>query len=192
MWLIILFAAAYTAGSVNFSILLFKIIGKDDPRNKFSRNAGVTNVYRQAGFLPAALVLVLDIGRSMGIALVSLLVLPAEFVPWGGFGLILGNRFPCFHSFKGGKGTANYLGFTAIVSPVSAVVSMPVWCLVYQLFKFPFIASFAMVFILGVGTVITCSGHLIHVTGVFGTVVLIFCSHRPNIHAFLQNRRKIN
>lgn len=190
MWLIILFLAAYTAGSVNFSILLFKILGKDDPRNKFSRNAGVTNVYRQAGFLPAALVLVLDIARSMGVALISLLVLPAEFVPWSGLGLILGNRFPCFHNFRGGKGTANYLGFTAIVSPVSAVVSIPAWCLVYHLFKFPFIASFAMVFILGAGTVITYGVHLIHATGVFVTVVLIFCSHRANIHVFLQNRRR--
>ncbi len=188
MWPIILFIAAYSAGSINFSILLFKIMGKDDPRNEFSRNAGVTNVYRQAGFLPAALVLVFDIARSMGVALISRLVLPMEFVPWIGLGLILGNRFPCFHNFRGGKGTANYLGFTAIVSPVSAVVSMPAWCLVYQLFKVPFIASFAMVLILAVGTVITYGVHLIHATGVLVTVVLIFCSHSPNIHAFLQKR----
>ncbi|HHC24907.1 MAG TPA: glycerol-3-phosphate acyltransferase, partial [Desulfobacterales bacterium] len=30
--------------------------------------------------------------------------------PWIGLSLILGNRFPCFHGFQGGKGVANYLG----------------------------------------------------------------------------------
>ncbi len=190
MRLVILFIAAYVAGSVNFSILLFKIMGKEDPRNSFSGNAGVTNVYRQAGYFPAALVLVLDIARSMGVALISLLVLPENFVPWAGLGLILGNSFPCFHNFRGGKGTANYLGFTSILSPVSALVSMPAWYIIYRLFRFPFIASFAMILILAAGTVITCGFDLIHATGVMITVMLIFFNHRPNIHAFLQNRQR--
>ena len=60
---------AYLAGSINFAILLFRLIGKDDPRMHFSGNAGVTNVYRQAGWPLAALVLILDMGRAMGVAL---------------------------------------------------------------------------------------------------------------------------
>lgn len=97
----VLFIVAYLAGSVSFSIVLFKILGKDDPRNMFSGNAGVMNVYRQAGFFTAALVLLLDMARAMAIALVATLALPSDFVPWICLGLILGNRFPCFHNFRG-------------------------------------------------------------------------------------------
>jgi len=190
MRLVILFITAYTAGSVNFSILLFKFLGKGDPRNYFSGNAGVTNVYRQAGLLPAAIVLVLDISRSMVIGLISLFVLPADFVPWCGLALILGNSFPCFHNFRGGKGIANYLGFTSMVSPVPALVSCIVWYPVYRLTKLPFVASFAMTFILAAGTVMTVGFHLIHAAGVVMTVLLILYNHKHNVHEFFDKRRK--
>jgi len=39
--------AAYLAGSIGFSIILFKILGRDDPRNCLSGSPGTTNVYRQ-------------------------------------------------------------------------------------------------------------------------------------------------
>jgi len=45
-WLILL---AYLAGSVNFSILLVKLLGRGDPRLRFSGNPGTTNVTRQVG-----------------------------------------------------------------------------------------------------------------------------------------------
>ena len=182
---VILFIAAYIVGSVNFSILLFRLLGKGDPRNNFSGNAGVVNVYRQAGFFSAVLVLVLDISRSMGVAIISQRLLPEYFVPWCGLALILGNSFPCLHNFKGGKGIANYLGFTAIASPVSAVISITAWAVVYQLAKVPFIASFVMVLILASGTVITAGLDWLHVTGVIITVLLIIYNHRKNIEQFL-------
>ena len=66
--ILILFFLAYIAGSINFAILLFKVIKKDDPRTKFSGNAGTTNVYRIAGKFWAAAVFLLDIGRAVGVA----------------------------------------------------------------------------------------------------------------------------
>ena len=100
---------AYLTGSINFSILLFKFSGKIDPRKEFSGNPGVVNVYRQAGIFMAALVWLLDMGRAIGVALACSYLLPTAQVPIGGLALILGNRFPCFHQFCGGKGVANYL-----------------------------------------------------------------------------------
>ena len=118
MQIVILSVIAYLAGSINFAILIFKIFGKEDPRSKFSGNPGVTNIYRQAGKVWAALILILDIARSIGIAVLSIHILKFEFVPIIGFFLILGNRYPCFHQFRGGRGVANYLGFTVILSPL--------------------------------------------------------------------------
>ena len=74
---------AYLAGSINFSILLFKISGKEDPRTEFSGNPGVVNVYRQAGLFMAALVWLLEMGRAMGVALACSYLLPTAWVPGG-------------------------------------------------------------------------------------------------------------
>ena len=186
---VILFIAVYIVGSVNFSILLFRLLGKGDPRNNFSGNAGVVNVYRQAGFFLAVLILILDVARSMGVAVISQRLVQSDLVPWCGLALILGNSFPCFHNFKGGKGIANYLGFTAIVSPVSAAISLTAWIVVYQLVKIPFIASFLMLLILASGTVIKAGLDWIPVTGVMVTVLLIIYKHRRNIDQFLQERQ---
>jgi glycerol-3-phosphate acyltransferase PlsY len=185
----VLFIVAYVAGSVSFSIVLFKILGKNDPRSMFSGSAGTMNVYRQAGVFAAALVLLLDMARAMGVALVSTLELPSDFVPWICLALILGNRFPCFHDFRGGKGVANFLGFTLVVAPVSAVISMPAWLVAHRLSGFPFIASFVMVLILAFGTLIGYGYRPIHTTGVLITTMLVFYNHKRNIHEFMQKMK---
>ena len=65
---LLLFVGTYTFASINFSILLFKILGKNDPRQEFSGNPGVFNVYRILGLRWASVVLLLDICRAMGVA----------------------------------------------------------------------------------------------------------------------------
>jgi glycerol-3-phosphate acyltransferase PlsY len=186
--LIFVFIGAYLVGSINFSILLFKILGEDDLRNKFSGNPGTTNVYRQLGMLWASLVLLLDVGRAMGVALISVSLLNMELVPWAGLALILGNRYPCFHSFRGGKGVANYLGFTTIISPVAAGLSALGWLLTYAIWRIPFIGSFAMVFILAVGTIAACEYSLSATAGVVATAVLIYYNHKSNLLGLLRQR----
>jgi glycerol-3-phosphate acyltransferase PlsY len=186
--LIFVFIGAYLVGSINFSILLFKILGEDDLRNKFSGNPGTTNVYRQLGMLWASLVLLLDVGRAMGVALISVNLLNMELVPWAGLALILGNRYPCFHSFRGGKGVANYLGFTTIISPVAAGLSALGWLLTYAIWRIPFIGSFAMVFILAVGTIAAGEYSLSATAGVAATAVLIYYNHKSNLLGLLRQR----
>ncbi len=185
---IIISFTAYIVGSVNLSILLFRIMGKDDPRNHFSKNAGVTNVYRQTGILTAALVLILDIAKSMAVAIISIRVLPIDIVPWCGFFLILGNSYPCFHNFRGGKGVANYLGFISVITPIFAAVSMLTWGIICLLFKLPFIASFILVFILSAGAVITGSNNPVYVAGIIIIIAFIIFRHRSNVREFLQDK----
>jgi glycerol-3-phosphate acyltransferase PlsY len=99
---IVLMVGAYLAGSINFSILLFNVVGKEDPRQTFSGNPGATNVYRQAGIGWAAAVLLLDMGRAMGVAYLGVALASPDWVPWMGLALIVGNRYPCFLGFGGG------------------------------------------------------------------------------------------
>lgn len=185
---LILIPVAYFTGSINFSILLFKILGKEDPRAKYSGNPGVTNVYRQAGIFWASLVFVFDFGRAVGISALAVYMLPMIYVPWIGFSLILGNRFPCFHAFKGGKGVANFLGFTIIISPVSAVLSALIWVLLYWIVRIPFIASFFMILIITVGTIITCVHNPVPITGTIATAFFIIYNHKKNIIEFISKK----
>lgn len=136
---------AYFAGSVNFSILLFRLLGKEDPRMRFSGNPGMTNVYRQAGWAAAATVLVLDVGRAAGVALLARYLLAEPLLPWVGWALILGNRFPCLHGFRGGKGVANYLGFCTVLVPLGTVLSLGVYLAIFALVRIPFLASFGLI-----------------------------------------------
>ncbi len=188
--IVLLFIFTYIASSVNFSIVLFKIFGKEDPRSKFSGNAGATNVYRQAGFFWAALILLLDMGRAMLISLVSLHLLDYQYATFPGFALILGNRFPCFHQFKGGKGVANYLGFTLILAPISTLIASLAWLLVFLFFRVPFVSSFIMVLALGTGTVQLFSDHLPAIAATLATVAFILINHKQNLIEFREKTNK--
>ncbi len=181
---------AYLAGSLNFAVIVLGLLGKEDPRTRFSGNAGTTNVYRQAGPGWAALVLLLDVGRGAAIGVLTLAVLIAPMVSWIGFALVVGNRFPLFHGFRGGKGVAGYLGFTIPIAPWGAVAACCAWVAVHRIGRIPFIASFVMVLILG-GSVIAAGGRdAISIAGTAATVLLIIFSHKRNIAALLDERRK--
>jgi len=183
---------AYLAGAVNFSILLFRIQGKADPRQGFSGNPGVVNIYRQAGLPMAALVWLLDMGRAVGVALLSMQLVSVDLAPWSGLALILGNRFPCFHGFRGGKGVANYLGFTTIITPLAAAISALAWLATFALVRIPFVGSFVMVSILGAGTLLACKFDPGSAAAVLATVALIVYGHRPNISELMSKRRDAN
>lgn len=179
--LIALMLAAYLAGSLNFAILVFRITGRDDPRRRGSGNPGATNVYRQAGMGWSLAVLLLDVGRAAAVALLAVWLLPFGQVPWVGLGLIVGNRFPCFHAFKGGKGVANYLGFSAVVAPAWAGLGALAWGAVYLVWRTPFISSFAMVFLLAAGTAMTVGMHAWGRAGAGATALFIVVCHYGNV-----------
>ena len=179
----------YLIGSINFAIIVLRLLGKADPRTQFSGNAGTTNVYRQAGRGWAAVVLLLDVGRAVALAVLALDLLPIAFVPWIGFALVAGNRFPCFHGFRGGKGVAGYLGFTLPISPWAAALSCLIWVIVHRVSRIPFIASFFMILTLGAAVVAASGGEASPMAGTLATVLLIVFNHRKNIVTFLAERR---
>jgi len=188
MKLIALMILSYLAGSVNFAILLFRFLGKGDPRASHSGNAGVTNVYRQTGPAWAAVVLLLDVGRAVLVALLAKFALYPGQVPWAGLALIIGNSYPCFHGFRGGKGVANYLGFSAVVTPAGGVIAALSWVLAYLVRREPFIASFVMVFVLALGSIAACGYRPAAIAGAALTALLIVFNHRKNMRGLLDKK----
>lgn len=187
---IIICLLAYIIGSVNFAILFFKIAGKDDPRLSFSGNAGTTNVYRQAGLPWAVLVFALDIGRAMAVAALAMHYIGGAELVWAAFFLVLGNSFPCFHRFKGGKGVANYLGFTALAVPWAALMAAIFWVAVYWVKRTPFISSFVMAATLSLGHAEPYQWAWPASAGALATFALIVFNHRGNIMAYVKDREE--
>jgi len=179
------FLLAYFAGSVNCAILLLRLAGKGDPREAFSGNAGVTNVYRSAGQRWAALILLFDVGRAMLLAWISLRFLSVSQMPWIAFALILGNSYPCFHGFRGGKGVAAYLGFSFLLSPWTAFLAALLWVVIFRLVRIPFVASFGMILSLAMGVVIRCGWQTSVFFATLATVGLIVSNHRKNISVLI-------
>lgn len=181
---------SYLLGSINFTVILFKLLKFDDPRISFSGNPGTTNVYRIAGPFWASLVLILDIGRAGLVALLALEFLSLEVVAFAGFFLILGNRFPCFHGFKGGKGVANYMGFVIFIIPVWGLVVTFFWPIIYKMIKVTFIPSFIVIALMGAGMVSHAGYSPMGLTATAATVALIFYGHKKNILEWLKQQKK--
>jgi glycerol-3-phosphate acyltransferase PlsY len=192
MCLALLFIIAYLAGSLNVPIGLFRLSGREDPRTHFSGNPGMTNVYRQAGLWWALVVLILEMGKAMIIAAAALKLLPLALVPWIGFGLIIGNLYPCFHRFQGGKGIANFLGFSILIAPMSAGVSMLLWPMVYLITRQPFIGSFIMVGLLSTGIINHCGTDTITLIGTAASAILVYYAHKQNVMELLTRKGFIN
>lgn len=123
VWQVIVVAiVAYLIGSINPSIILSKLLKKEDIRTQGSGNAGTTNTLRTLGKGPAVIVLLVDIlkavlainvGKWLGTIGVAenLLSLASDSAIYAaGLGVILGHNFPIYFGFKGGKGVAASLG----------------------------------------------------------------------------------
>jgi glycerol-3-phosphate acyltransferase PlsY len=129
----------------------------------------------------AAVVLLLDFGRALLLSFVSIQLSGRSLTPWIGLFLLLGNRFPCFHQFKGGKGVGSYIGFTAALSPLASAISCLVWVAGYSIFRVPFIASLGMILVLVTGSLISVSWNTSAIIGIGLSATLLFANHWPNI-----------
>ena len=176
---------AYLLGSINFSILVMRVLGKEDPRRTGSGNPGVSNVHRQAGIVWAVTVLCMDLWRSFAVGYAALTYLSPAWLTWAGLFLVLGNRWPCFHGFVGGKGVANYLGFTLVLSPPAALAGGVAWIAGRFLGRAAFMGSHAMLLVLAAGTIRAHGdGGVLSVLGTLLTAALIVHAHQENWRAW--------
>lgn len=108
---ILIAVVSYLLGSLSFSIIFTKLFMKEDIRRYGSGNAGMTNVLRTAGKLPAILTFAGDFAKAaLSVLFVHLLIGQGQpiLVELGcylaGFFCLMGHVFPCYYGFKGGKG----------------------------------------------------------------------------------------
>lgn len=111
----------YLLGSLTPAIWITRRLKGVDLRDSGSGHATTTNTLRQAGFLPALLVLILDIAKGFLPTWLALHYAPAAWIPpLTAAAAVAGHCWPLFANFRGGMGlataggaimAANWLGF---------------------------------------------------------------------------------
>ncbi|HIG90807.1 MAG: glycerol-3-phosphate 1-O-acyltransferase PlsY [Methylococcales bacterium] len=108
-WLVI--PVAYLLGSVSSGIIVCKLMGFDDPREHGSQNPGATNVMRVGGKKAAGITLFSDLLKGLlAVWLAKIVSDSNSIVMLSALAVFLGNLFPVFFNFKGGKGVATGCG----------------------------------------------------------------------------------
>ena len=101
----------YLSGSLPFAIWITRLVKGVDVRDAGSGHATTTNTIRQAGFLPGALVFLLDVTKGFLPTWLALHYAPAAWiVPLTAALAVVGHCWPLFAGFRGGMGLATANG----------------------------------------------------------------------------------
>lgn len=122
---------AYLLGSIDFGVLVSRLLYHEDVRTKGSGNAGATNMLRTYGKGAAALTLLGDLGKGVAAVLLGRLIfglcaaIPADAI-YGGYvaaiAALCGHLWPVWFGFKGGKGVAVAAGALLATEPTVFLV----------------------------------------------------------------------
>ena len=128
MMQIVLFATGfgllgYLSGSLPFAVWITRLAKGVDVRAAGSGHATTTNTIRQAGFLPGALVFILDAAKGFAPTWLALHFAPAAWIAPLTAGLaIVGHCWPVFAGFRGGMGLATASGIALAAAPIAFLI----------------------------------------------------------------------
>ena len=189
---------AYVLGSIPFAVIIGRIWKGIDIREHGSRNAGFTNVYRVIGPLPAAVVLILDIGKGAAAVLLPIHILPqtlplspVDVKILAALCVILGHVFPLFAGFRGGKGIATGLGALLSIMPLEATLALVLFVLIVAATRYVSLGSLCAAVFIFLALLferyylkVQVNGHLIAAMLLLNGFV--FFNHRGNIKRLLR------
>jgi glycerol-3-phosphate acyltransferase PlsY len=175
----------FLSGSLPFGYFAGRMRGMDI-REHGSGNIGATNVIRVLGKGIGIPVFVLDLLKGL-VPVLVMKGLGAESWVWvlTGMCAILGHMFTPWLGFKGGKGVATAAGVLLGIEPLSMLVGLGVWLVIY--FGTRYVSLASMMAGVGVaGTMAVQMGRSGQWDGVllgFGVVLalLVILRHRANI-----------
>ena len=114
----------YISGSLPFAIWITRLVRGVDVREAGSGHATTTNTIRQAGFLPGAMVFVLDVAKGFGPTWLALHYSPAAWIaPLTAALAVIGHCWPVFAGFRGGMGLATANGGMMAAAPLAILIT---------------------------------------------------------------------
>ena len=128
--LLMIVTISYLMGSISFGILLTKIFKLGDLRNFGSGNPGATNVLRTGNKGIALATLILDSGKGFFAVFITKFYFNDLYTSMAALSVFIGHLFPIFHSFRGGKGVATFIGIFFAINYLAGMAICLSWLLV--------------------------------------------------------------
>lgn len=141
---------AYLLGSIPFGLILVRIFRKQDIREQGSGNIGATNVIRSGSKGLGAVTFLLDAAKGFVAVLFAWQLavhthqtqLQAQnLAATAAVFAILGHIYTVWLRFKGGKGVATGFGVFLGIAPLSALVALIAFILVFAISRYVSLAS---------------------------------------------------
>ena len=140
--------AAYVAGATPFGFIVAKSQGVDI-RKHGSGNIGATNVLRTLGKRLGMFVLLLDVLKGCLPVILGKMFLEGRVVPdmfsvvvvLIGFATIFGHNYTFWLGFKGGKGIATSAGALLAIMPITLLIGLAVWFILFYSTRYVAVAS---------------------------------------------------
>lgn len=174
---------AYLVGAIPIGLLVARAFGVGDIRRHGSGNIGMTNVLRTAGKTPAILTLLGDVVKGAAAVVAGSAVAGAD--PTGAavaaVAAVVGNCWPVFLGFRGGKGVATGLGAMLWLVPWAVLPSAIVFVVVVATTRYVSLGS--LLGALGVPAVALVLGRYATASVIAAAVValIIVARHHQNI-----------
>lgn len=180
---------AYLLGSISTSIIVSKLFGVNDIREKGSGNAGATNTLRVVGAKAAVLVVIGDalkgvlavlIARYLSLKVFSLNSdLYSEFV--AAVMVVVGHVFPIYFSFKGGKGIMTSIAVIMVLDWRVGLILVGVFAIFILLFNYVSLASCVCAFIYPIVVYIINGINIPFIVSAVIIALIAIAKHRTNI-----------
>lgn len=189
--------ASYLFGSFNSALIVCRLLKHDDIRKYGSKSAGLTNVLRVYGKVPALITLLCDLFKGViAVVLARLIVTDILGVLFFGDSLfigyvagvcvVLGHIFPLYYGFKGGKGVLTACTTMLAVDPVTTLLCLAVFIIIVSITRYVSLGSIVSMsfypFVTGILQAVRgYDGVWINVVFAILLAVLIIYKHKANI-----------
>ena len=189
---------SYLIGSIPSGYLAGRLAGIDI-RTTGSGNIGATNVTRAVGKRYGYPVFLADFSKGLSAVLIPKLIShhlsaspnSAQLLQIvAGFFCVLGNAFPVWLHFRGGKGMATSAGVIFGLMPLPALVGVVVWVVTFKITRYVSLASIAasvampVIVIAMIYFKLITEPLLLYVS--IGLAALVVLRHRSNISRLIR------
>jgi len=183
--IIIFIIFSYLIGSIPFSYLIPKWIGKIDIRTMGSGNTGTTNVYRTLGMKVGVLAFIGDFFKGVLPVLVGLFAFGEIGGIIGGTLAVLGHCYPVWLRFKGGKGVATSAGVLIVLMPSIFILLVIIQILIIAFTKYMSLASIISAVLLPIVTLLFSKSDQLFLFAI-GLGAFVIFNHRSNLIRLLK------
>ncbi len=177
------FLIGYLLGSIPFGLVLTRLGGLGDIRRIGSGNIGATNVLRTGNKSLAAATLLLDALKGAAAVLVAAQFGTHDAVLPAGVGAVLGQAFPVWLGFRGGKAVATSYGVLIAAAWPVGLLAGAVWLVMAALARISSLAALVSFALAPLWAGLLANSTIVKLALVIA--VLVFVRHHTNIRRLI-------